>query len=172
MLLGGQSFDPLRQLAVPVLADIRSGIGEVQVAFMLERLGGGAVGDPVLLELIQVLSTLEHDDDGGKPAGHPDRALQPSHYRQGRGNGELEQLQPRVATLVLPALAVVPADLVFEPLPGWVLGRWSGHRLDRSGLPESIVSLAHPVPSQALRLGPLSHVPYSACRAGGHLLRG
>src|SRR5215510_15088502 len=51
VLLGDQALQPLRQLAVPVVAQVRPGVGEVEVALVLERLGGGTVGDPVLLEL-------------------------------------------------------------------------------------------------------------------------
>jgi|SRR5215207_2906447 hypothetical protein len=42
VLLGDQALQPLRQLALPILSDVQPGLG--QVAFMLQRLGGGAVG--------------------------------------------------------------------------------------------------------------------------------
>ena len=53
VLLGDQAFDPLGQLALPILPHVRTGLSQVQIALMLERLGGGAVGDPLLVELVQ-----------------------------------------------------------------------------------------------------------------------
>jgi hypothetical protein len=48
VLLGHQTFDPLGQLALPILPHIWTGPSQVQIALVLERLGGGAVGDPLL----------------------------------------------------------------------------------------------------------------------------
>ena len=71
VLLRDQAFDPLGQLARPILSQVRAGPSQVQVALVLERLGGGAVGDPLLLELVQVLGALQHDDHRGQAAGEP-----------------------------------------------------------------------------------------------------
>lgn len=65
MLLEDQAFNPLGQPAVPVLPRVRTRPGQVQVALVLEGLGGGAVGDLVLLELVQVLGALQHHDHRG-----------------------------------------------------------------------------------------------------------
>src|SRR6266511_1541954 len=57
VLLRDQALESLRELAVAILAGVGPGLGQVQVTLVLERLGGGAVGDPVLLELVEVLAT-------------------------------------------------------------------------------------------------------------------
>lgn len=71
VLLRDQTLQPLGELAVAILPDIGSGLGQVQVPLVLERLGSGAVGDPVLLELVQVLDTLQYHDHRGQATGHP-----------------------------------------------------------------------------------------------------
>jgi hypothetical protein len=55
MLLRDQALEPLGELAVPILPQVGSSLGQVQVTLMLQRLSGGAVGDPVFLELEEVL---------------------------------------------------------------------------------------------------------------------
>jgi hypothetical protein len=55
------------------------------------------------LELIEVLGALQHDNDRGQAAGHPDRATHAGDDRQRRGDRKLEQLQPLLQTLVLAA---------------------------------------------------------------------
>jgi hypothetical protein len=67
VLLEYQALEPLRQLAVLIPTNIRSGLGQIQVALVFQRLGGGAVGDPVLLELEQMLGALQHDDHAARP---------------------------------------------------------------------------------------------------------
>src|SRR6266498_594953 len=100
VLLRDQALESLRELAVAILAGVGPGLGQVQVTLVLERLGGGAVGDPVLLELVEVL--------------------------------------------VVATLAVVPADLVLQPVPGRVLCVWKGHGLDRPYRPCSVLAACHP----------------------------
>src|SRR5690242_20483682 len=95
---------------------------------MLERLGGGTVGDPVLLELVQMLGTLEYHDDRRQTTGHPDRTVYRGHHRQHRRHRDFQELEPLVEALILAALAGVPADLTLQPVPGRILG---GHNLDR-----------------------------------------
>jgi hypothetical protein len=73
VLLGDEALDPFGQLPVPVLPNIGSGPGQIQVALVLEGLGGGAVGDPVLLELVEMLDTLQDDDDGRQAAATASR---------------------------------------------------------------------------------------------------
>ena len=43
------------------------------------RLGCGAVSDPVFLELVEMLDSLQHDDDRCQPTGHPYRAVHGGH---------------------------------------------------------------------------------------------
>src|SRR5512140_3203611 len=107
---------------------VGTALREVKVALMLERLGGGTVGDPVLLELVQMLGTLEYHDDRRQAAGHPDRTLYRGHHRQHRRHRDFQELEPLVEALVLAALAGIPADLVLQPVPGRILG---GHSSDR-----------------------------------------
>ena len=42
---------------------------------MLQRLGRGPVGNPVLLELVQVLHSFKDNDHGGQAAGYPGWAV-------------------------------------------------------------------------------------------------
>src|SRR4029450_5608187 len=63
--LGRSALDSLGQHPMPILPDIGAGPGQIQVALVLEGLGGGPVADPVLLQLVQVLGALEHHDCGG-----------------------------------------------------------------------------------------------------------
>jgi hypothetical protein len=55
VFLRDQALDPLGQLLVPVRPQIRPCLGKVQVAFVFEGLSSGPVGDPALLELVEVL---------------------------------------------------------------------------------------------------------------------
>src|SRR6266545_2597716 len=132
-----------------LFAAVSTRLGQVQEALVLQRLGRGAVGDPVLMELEQVLGALQHDDDRGQAAGHPHGAADPRHHRQRRGDRELEQLQPLVQTLVLAAPAVVPADPVLEPVPGRVLRGRRRHGLDRSRRSWSVLSPRHRLPPRS-----------------------
>jgi hypothetical protein len=100
---------------VPILANVRTGPTQVAIALVLERLGGGAVGDPLLLELLRCWTPLQHDDHRGE-AGHrvPRRPPRAAPRYQ-----EFQQLeQPLVATLIVTALAVIPTELVGQPLSG------------------------------------------------------
>src|SRR6266542_656859 len=152
VLLRDQALESLRELAVAILAGVGPGLGQVQVTLVLERLGGGAVGDPVLLELVEVLGALQHHDHRGQAAGHPHGTVDPGHHRQRRGNRQLQQLQPLVAALVVATLAVVPADLVLQPVPGRVLCVWKGHGLDRPYRPCSVLAACHPPSLGQLRI--------------------
>src|SRR5262249_35755423 len=97
---------------------------------MLECFGSGTVGDPVLLELVKMLDALQHHDHRGQAAGHPDRAMYRGYHRKRGSDRDLQQLEQLVAALVGTTLAVIPANLVLEPLPCRVRVSWSRHRLD------------------------------------------
>jgi hypothetical protein len=80
---------------------------------VLQGLGAGAVGDPVLLELIQVLGAIQRDDRCGQAAGHPDGTVKAGHHWQGGGNRKLEQLEPLVARWLSPLLRSYQLDWSF-----------------------------------------------------------
>jgi hypothetical protein len=65
MLLGDQALESFCQLGVPIVPGVRASFGQVQITLVLQCLGRGAVRDPVLLELIEVLSSLQDDDYRG-----------------------------------------------------------------------------------------------------------
>ena len=54
MFLRDQAFDPFRQLVVPILSGVGPGLGQVEVLLVFQRLGCGAVSDPVFLELVEI----------------------------------------------------------------------------------------------------------------------
>jgi hypothetical protein len=153
VLLGDESLDPLGQLAVTVLTGIGTGVGQIQVALVLQRLGRRTVGDPLLLELEQVLGALQDDDHRGQAAGHPDRAAHAGDDRQRCGDHQLEQLEPEVTPVVVATVAVVPAELSLEPLPGRVLGGWWRHGLHRPQRSGSVLAACHPPASLCVLLG-------------------
>lgn len=84
---------------------------------MLQSLGRGSVGNPVLLVLIQVLDAFQDNDHGRQAAGYPDGAVHRGHHRQRGGDRDLQELEPFIKPLVVAALDVVPADLVLQPVP-------------------------------------------------------
>ncbi len=47
---------------------VGAGLGQVEKLFVLERLGGGAVGGPVVLVLVQVQQALQDGDDHAQGA--------------------------------------------------------------------------------------------------------
>lgn len=79
MFLRDQAFDPFRQLVVPILSGVGPGLGQVEVLLVFQRLGCGAVSDPVFMELVEMLDSLQHNDDRCQPTGHPYRAVHRGH---------------------------------------------------------------------------------------------
>jgi hypothetical protein len=122
VLLRDEAFDPLREQAQRSLraaVDVRT--RQEEVLLVLERLGRGAVRDPVLVVLVDVQHALGHDHDGAEDARDVHGDVEGRDHGDGGRSGQLERLQPLEALLALRALAVVPGDLVFEPLEGRVL---------------------------------------------------
>lgn len=66
VLLGDEVLNPLGQLPAPVLVRVWPGLCGAEVAFVLEGLGRRAVGDPMLLELVEVWGAVKDHNNGGQ----------------------------------------------------------------------------------------------------------
>jgi len=116
---------------------------------MLECFGRGPIGDPLLLELVEVLCALKDDDDCSQTTGDPDWTAEPCDHRQSRSNHKLKKFQLLEPSLILLTLVAIPANLGLQPLPGRVLLDMRRHSFDRSNQSDTILVQTHPYISSA-----------------------
>lgn len=70
MLAGDEGFDPLGHERFGVRGlQVRPGLGQLEMLFVLQGLLGGAVGHSVVLILVQALQTFQDDDKDSQPPG-------------------------------------------------------------------------------------------------------
>lgn len=119
MFLRDQRLDALSQQRVRIGdIGIRRGFAKIGVLLVLQRFASGTVGDPKFLILVQVQHSFEHRDDYAEDTsdhGHEGK-LESCEKRNCSGGDDLHDLDPLVGSLSGNALAVVPANLVFETL--------------------------------------------------------
>ena len=96
---------------------------QVEVLFVLQRLAGRTIGDPVLLILVQLLDRFDDQHQETEHRRHPfELWLRDRKYRHERyqsGDDHLSELQDLVAALGSLALSVVRADLILQAIQGW-----------------------------------------------------
>lgn len=119
MLGGDQRLDPLGEygLGAGIFGIfIRPGPGLPEELLVLQRLGGGPVVRPVLLELEEPHHRFDYDDDDSKAAGDPRIGPQPCGEGYQGGGDDLDHLEPLEPSLVPSALFAVPSQLIFQPV--------------------------------------------------------
>lgn len=135
MLLRDKALNSVSEhrVCVPVAA-VRTRAGEVEELFVFQRLARRAVGAPVLLVLIELQEPFDHDDERAERRRERRVRLQRRDNRdRGRGD-ELRGLQELEPPLRLTALAVVPGDLILQPLKRDVV-RGHSRRLSHKAAP-------------------------------------
>jgi hypothetical protein len=70
------------------------------VLFAAQRLGGGAVGQPQFLELVQLLDAFHDHDQATQAAGHPRRGGDAGNDRDEGGGHQLDDLEESIPALV------------------------------------------------------------------------
>jgi hypothetical protein len=108
MLASDQRFDAFgKQGGWAGGGGVVAGPGLGQVLLAAQPLPGRPIGDPVLLELIQLLDTLQ-DHRAAQPTSDPGRHPDPSHHRNQRSRDQLDDLDGPVPALVFPSSDVIP----------------------------------------------------------------
>jgi hypothetical protein len=78
VLLRHHRLDPFgQQRARSCCARVGARFGEIKVLFMLQRLAGRPIGNPVLLILVEVNHTLDRRDDNAETTRYPDSLAEP-----------------------------------------------------------------------------------------------
>ena len=151
MLLRDQALDAVGEQCARVAGRrVGTGSGEIEILLMLQGLGRGTVGSPVLLLLVELLEALENDHRRPESRRDGRMEIECRHGWDRRSGNQLSRLHALEGSLVRDALAVVPLDLVLEALHGGVIvhrsilsdetsGRIDGRHIDPS-LPLGVLS--------------------------------
>ena len=99
MILRDQSFKAFCENPLTVIPAVGASSRKIEKLFVFEGLCRGAVQHPVGLPLVQLLSSLSDDNDGGKRRGDRRIDLEGGHDRYRGADNELAELDPLVGLL-------------------------------------------------------------------------
>src|ERR1043165_6590625 len=119
VFLRHERLDPCReQRSWTGAVAVRRGVGEEDELFVLQRFTRRTILDPVLLILIQLKKSFENRDRDAKAGCHPSHFTHVDRCQHGnhRCGENLHDLDRFIGPLARLALAVVPSDLILQPL--------------------------------------------------------
>ena len=104
----------------PVFSRVSARRSQVEVLFVFQGLARRTITDAVLEILVELKQCLQHRNQNPQAAGQRSRKVKARGQRHNASRDDFNALQPFVHPAIVAALAIVPADLVFQPFQGWV----------------------------------------------------